>query len=213
MLNRIDTRPTVLLTGFGPFPGVPENASARLVRKVVRLARRRFPEFRFVAAVLPTEWRRAPRRIEALHDRYRPILALHFGVASQTQSIRIETRAENGCRASLDAANLLPPAATLCANGPEARHVTIDTGVITDALKARGWPCTISNDAGGYLCNAILYHSLASAEARGGAKVGFIHIPGDPRLPPLMMEELAAAAIEIVRVALGCASATATTPV
>ncbi len=58
MPKRAELRSTVLLTGFGPFPGVPSNTSADLVKKVVRLARRTLPEFHFAAAVLPTEWTR-----------------------------------------------------------------------------------------------------------------------------------------------------------
>jgi pyroglutamyl-peptidase len=207
MLKKTDTRPTVLLTGFGPFPGVPANASAEVVRRVVRRARRTFPELRFVAAVLPTEWRRAPRLVAALHERYRPVLALHFGVASETRSIRLETQAENVCRASPDAAGMLPTEASLCPDGPAKRHVTLDISALAEALEAGGWPCSISNDAGGYLCNAVLYKSLASADGR--CAVGFVHIPADLSGPPLGREETVAAALTIIEVALGKADTTA----
>jgi len=201
MLARTDTRPTVLLTSFGPFPGIPVNASAGLVRKVGRLARRAFPGFRFTSSVLPTEWRRAPARIAALHGRYRPALALHFGVAAGGNSIRLETRAENVCRASPDAAGLLPLAATLCSDGPAERRVTIDVSAVSNALQRRGFPTSISDDAGSYLCNAVLYYSLASGEAKNAA-VGFVHIPADVSDSQLTTEKLAAAALEIINVAL-----------
>ncbi len=206
MLDKADQRPTVLLTGFGPFPGVQENASAYLVRTVVRRARRTFPELRFVAAVLPTEWRRAPRLVAALHERYRPVLVLHFGVASETRSIRLETRAENVCRASADAAGMLPKAESLYPDGPAKRLVTLDISALAEALEAGGWPCSISNDAGGYLCNAVLYESLASADGRGA--VGFVHIPAEFSGPPLGREETVAAALTIIEVALGGADTT-----
>ena len=35
----------------------------------------------------------------------------------------------------------------------------------------------MSSDAGGYLCNATLYHSLGCARDVPGRRVGFIHIP------------------------------------
>jgi pyroglutamyl-peptidase len=201
MPPQTDTRSTVLLTGFGPFPGVPVNASAEFVRKLVRLARRAFPTFRFVAATLPTEWRRSPGRVAALHKRHQPMLALHFGVASGATSIRLETRAENVCRASVDAAGLLPLASTLCADGPAERRVTIDLPSISRALEARGFSYTISDDAGSYLCNAVLYQSLASVGDRGPA-VGFVHIPADVSPSHSTTDELAVAALEIVAVAL-----------
>ncbi len=207
MVEGADKRPRVLLTGFGPFPGVPTNASAALVRNVVRPARRAFPQFRFVISVLPTEWRRGPQRVAALHKRYQPVLSLHFGVASGPRSIRLETQGNNVCIASPDATGLPPLAARLEAEGPDVRSVTVDTAAIADVMKHHGWPCTISNDAGGYLCNAVFYHSLASANVHGGA-VGFVHIPTDLSVPPLQMPELTAATLEIIRVALTRANAT-----
>jgi pyroglutamyl-peptidase len=202
MLDQADRRPTILLTGFGPFPGMPANASAELVRIVVRRARRAYPGFRFVAAVLPTEWRRAPRLVAALHKRLQPVMALHFGVASETRSIRLETRAHNVRRASLDAADTPPPAATLDVDGPTERAVTIDLAAIADALKFHKRPCTISDDAGGYLCNAVLYQSLASAEVRGNGLVGFVHIPADFSDASLTRSEVVAATLEIIATAL-----------
>ncbi|HEY8129085.1 MAG TPA: pyroglutamyl-peptidase I [Hyphomicrobium sp.] len=201
MLERGDPRPTVLLTGFGPFPGIPSNVSADLVRKVARLARRALPEFHFAVAVLPTEWMRAPRLVAALHMRYRPMLALHFGVASGAESIRLEMEGRNFCRPALDAAGALPSASVLCEDGPSARHATIAVKAIAKELNARGYPAFISDDAGGYLCNAVLYHSLAHAEARGGCQVGFVHIPPDLSEPSRMAEAIQGA-LEIIKIAL-----------
>jgi pyroglutamyl-peptidase len=202
MREKADERPTVLLTGFGPFPGVTDNASATLIRNVVHLARGALPEFRIAHSVLPTEWGRGSHRIVVLHKRFRPVLALHFGVASDTRTIRLETIARNFCRASLDDAGVLPSASVLCDDGTAERRVTVDVAAIADALKAGGWPYSISDDAGGYLCNAVLYHSLALADARGGCRVGFVHIPADLSKPPLRLQETADAAVEIIRVAL-----------
>ncbi|CAA2142339.1 pyroglutamyl-peptidase I [Hyphomicrobium sp. ghe19] len=201
------SRPTVLLTGFGPFPGVPTNASGELVRKLARTARRALPEFRFAVAILPTEWNRAPRLIANLHERHRPLLALHFGVAGTAKTIRLETEAANICRVAPDAAGTLPASAQLTEDGPAVRRSSIAAPAITAALNAKGYPSSISNDAGGYLCNAVLYHSLAAAEARGDLLVGFVHIPQDLSEPPLDMTAVSAAALEIIKIALDMASA------
>lgn len=198
----MDSRPTVLLTGFGPFPGVPINASGELARKLARTARRVFPEFCFTVAVLSTEWNRAPRLIADLHERHRPLLALHFGVASGAKTIRLETEAANICRAALDATGTLPASAQLAVDGPAVRRSSIAASAIAAALNAKGFPSSISSDAGGYLCNAVLYHSLAAAEAREDACVGFVHIPQDLSEPPLDMTTVSAAALEIIKIAL-----------
>lgn len=198
---------TVLLTGFGPFPGVPVNASADLVRRVARKARVAFPDVRATVAILPTEWERAPRLVAKLHVRHRPALALHFGVASGSTCIRLETAARNFCRDSVDAAGALPGEQRLSADGPAARLSSIAVPRIAAALAAKGYPFAISEDAGGYLCNAVLYHSLALAEARGGCQVGFVHIPSDLAEPTFRVEDATAAALEIIKIALETAPA------
>ncbi len=207
MLIVPERRSTVLLTGFGPFPGVPVNASADLVHRVARKARAAIPDVRVTAAILPTEWERAPRLVAKLHERHRPALALHFGVASGSKGIRLETEARNFCRDSVDAAGALPCEPRLAADGPAARLSSIAVLTIAAALTASGYPSSISEDAGGYLCNAVLYHSLALAEARGGCQVGFVHIPSDLSQPPLRIEDATAAALEIIKVALETAPA------
>lgn len=207
MLTGSERRSTILLTGFGPFPGVPVNASADLVRRVVRKVRAGFPNVRATAAILPTEWERAPRLVAKLHERHRPALALHFGVASGSKGIRLETAARNFCRDSVDAAGALPGDQRLSADGPLTRRSSIAITRIAAALAAKGYPSSVSEDAGGYLCNAVLYHSLALAEARGGCQVGFVHIPSDLSQPPLRVEDATAAALEIIKIALETAPA------
>jgi pyroglutamyl-peptidase len=204
MTKAADQLPTVLLTGFGPFPGVEENASGRLVRDLVRRARRAMPEYRFTAAILPTEWARVPPLISGLHARHAPALVLHFGVAAGGQSFRLETEARNFCRRAADAAGALPRSTTLADDGVETRPVTIAASSIAAGLRAKGYFVSLSNDAGGYLCNAVLYHSLALAEANGNqCDVGFVHIPADLSKPPLILAEAIAGALEIVKFALG----------
>lgn len=192
-------RPTVLLTGFGPFPNVPVNASAYLARRIAREASSVLPQVRFVAEVLPTEWEKAPSLVAELHEQHRPALALHFGVAAGSQIIRLESQAVNSCRNAADAAGALPLRGNLSADGPAVRASSISIPEIAAALEAKGFSCSISDDAGGYLCNAVLYHSLAHAEAHGG-KAGFVHIPRE--LSEEQFEEAAAAALEVIKIAI-----------
>jgi pyroglutamyl-peptidase len=47
-------------------------------------------------------------------------------------------------------------------------------------LRRRGLPARISRDAGGYLCNALLYHSLEIARRSSlPSRTGFIHLPAN----------------------------------
>lgn len=171
-------RPVILLTGFGPFPGVPENASSLLVPELAEAARRRWAGFHFETAVLPTEWLAGPAAAAEILDGLRPALALHFGVASTARGFAIETRGHNQARPVCDAAGLLPPSSRLFADGPDCLTASLPVARIISRLRQRSLPARLSRDAGGYLCNAILYGSLQQARrAAWRMRSGFIHLP------------------------------------
>lgn len=196
-------RPVVLLTGFGPFPGVAENATGRLVPELARQARLLFPGHRFETDVLPTQWQTAPQRLTALLRTLQPDLVLLFGVAKDAPGFRIETEAVNLCRASPDAAGLPPLAPVLVHGAANAYSTTLPTDAIVRRLKSLGLPVSLSNDAGGYLCNAALYHALHAIGSAGHpCRAGFIHIPDDLSKPPLTLKDAIAGALEIIGVSL-----------
>ena len=59
-------RRSILLTGFGPFPGVDSNATGALIPELTEAARARFPEYEVIGEVLPVEWSRGPQALEGL---------------------------------------------------------------------------------------------------------------------------------------------------
>jgi len=179
-----DPHTTVLLTAFGPFPGVPVNATMRLVPELAKRAALAFPDARFVAEVLATEWVGAPRHVAAVIADVRPDLILHFGVSSRARGFEIEQRAHNACRSMPDAAGEMPRAATLRRGGAEVLRTTLPVPHLVMALKQRGIPVYTSRDAGAYLCNAVLYHSLQmAAEGDRDCRVGFVHVPASLARP------------------------------
>src|SRR6202521_1145034 len=101
-------RTTVLVTGFGPFPGVPVNATMRLVPELAQSAARQFAGVRIAGAVLATEWAAAPRQLDQLLAEIEPDLVLHFGVSSRARGFEIEQRAHNACLQAPDAAGAMP---------------------------------------------------------------------------------------------------------
>ncbi|MGE0023936.1 MAG: pyroglutamyl-peptidase I [Hyphomicrobium sp.] len=171
-------RDTILLTGFGPFPGVADNASQRFVPKLAHLAARRFSAHRVVARILPTDWERAPARLHDLYTRERPKLVLHFGVSPSASSYVIERVAHNTRKAAEDAAGALPRDGVVVRGGPDTLAARIPVEDVRERLDALGVPAVTSDDAGSYLCNALLYRSLIYAEQIAAPEaVGFFHIP------------------------------------
>jgi pyroglutamyl-peptidase len=184
--NFATARPVILLTGFGPFPGVPENVSGSLVMALASAATPAFPDFDVRFEILATEWEQAPARVTELIIALSPVLSLHFGVAKTASDIRLETRAANLCHGTADAAGLTPLSNRLVPNGDDLHAATIPISALYQTLAANGFPVSISDDAGGYLCNAVLYHSVLENNRQGRAGMsGFIHLPADLKSPPV----------------------------
>lgn len=208
---------TILLTGFGPFPGVAVNASSLLVPRLAGAAAARWPSLRVVGEVLPTEWRVVPPRIGDLLARHRPVLALHFGVAREAKGFEIETVGRNRCRLAIDAAGVVPALDRLLEDGADTHATNLPVERIVERLTALGLPACASGDAGGYLCNALLYHSLRHAETLNPAmRAGFVHMPAclageacDGSAPPpdcpLTWAEAVAGGLEIIDVVMQAA--------
>ena len=176
-------RPVILVTGFGPFPGAPRNASGELAEALAREAPRHLPGYSVVAATLPTEWHDGPRQLASLLDRHEPVVALHFGVSRRATGFVIETRARNALAQVCDAAGAMPPGLRVAYHGRDELASLLPTTAIVARLRRLGLPVQVSRDAGTYLCNAVLYNSLVDARDSASARRGFIHLP-DRLLPP-----------------------------
>ncbi|MDX2202764.1 MAG: pyroglutamyl-peptidase I [Hyphomicrobiaceae bacterium] len=209
-------RPRVLLTGFGPFPGVPVNATMRLVPMLAAAVPAHFPDLACEHLLLATEWDSAPACVaEAFQAPGRaPDLVLHFGVSSRARGFEIETRARNACQASADAAGFLPPARHLNEAGQAYLPATLPVAHVVSRLRAQGIPAFASRDAGAYLCNAVLYRSLQAQPRLGIARLGFVHIPASLARPgaanrgrsgacPLTWPQALAGGLEIIAASLG----------
>jgi pyroglutamyl-peptidase len=171
-------RPTIVLTGFGPFPGVPVNASATLVSRLAEATRTLFPTHDTVHDILPTQWEEAPARLKKLIDLRTVALVLHFGVAQEAQGFRLELVSRNLQTSLQDTVGDLPKSARVVEEGPELLATTLPAERIAARLMGLGLPCTTSDNAGTYLCNALLYHSLSAAHGAPDPHLaGFVHVP------------------------------------
>ncbi|MFP3920948.1 MAG: pyroglutamyl-peptidase I [Dichotomicrobium sp.] len=173
----------VLMTGFGPFPGVARNPSGWLVQTLAHTSGAA-PGCGLTAAVLPVGWRDAWGTLEPLLDSLRPRHVILFGVAAQAQGFRLEHRAHNAVAAREDAHGEHPEGERILSHGPDTLDATLPFATVAAALAAAGLPVEISHDPGRYLCNALLYHTLHWSRANPPARAGFVHIPHhDPENP------------------------------
>lgn len=171
-------RPIILLTGFGAFPGVPVNASAMLVPRVEQAAREMFPTHDVVGEVLPVHWEDAPARLKVLTARTNIAIALHLGVSEQARGFQLELVGRNRQTPREDAAGNLPTGQCVIDAGPDILTTTLPVERIAARLLGCGYPCKTSDNAGTYLCNTLLYHSLTAAwDLPNPYLAGFIHVP------------------------------------
>ncbi|MBN9261327.1 MAG: pyroglutamyl-peptidase I [Hyphomicrobium sp.] len=181
----LNGRTTVLLTGFGPFPSVPANATSLLVPRLAEAARAAFPGIVFETRTLPTEWAAGIEHLYGLYEGLTPTVALHFGVSSRARGFEIEARGRNRLGFLPDAAGVFPSTPVLRAEGQEYLASTVPVSAIVARLRRRGLPAFISRDAGAYLCNATLYTALDMARRSAREhRIGFVHLPSS-----LLVEE------------------------
>ena len=83
---------------------------------------------------------------------------------------------------------------------PPRLHVdgTLPLAGIKQRLEREGVACTLSEDAGSYLCNAVFYW-LARRGLPEGTPVGFVHLPHGAEAQPDNLKALHAAAEETAR--------------
>ncbi len=155
----------VLLTGFGRFPGVARNASADLAAELARHASLRHSHLRFIADVLPVDWREAPVRLTELLNRHRPAVALHFGVSARATGFVIETHAYNVTKDIPDDGGLLADRDILVAGDRPRRSATVPVRGIVRALHAAGYAggALIRPGAVPLQCRAVSFAALCDA--------------------------------------------------
>jgi pyroglutamyl-peptidase len=201
-------RPRVLLTGFGPFPGVPKNPSAWLAEKLAE--RRLTSEFdgEIHAQILPTEWDSAAL-MPRLYETLQPHVMIHFGVSERARAFRIERSAHNRAALREDAKGALPLGHVIRPDGPDRFDTKLSAAALATHLKRCGLQAVSSRSAGSYLCNFLYYHSLDWARGQTEQPlVLFVHIPPlSARAGPFSEEALLHGAHEILRFVLTFASA------
>lgn len=194
-----------LLTGFEPFGEHAENPSRLIVR---RLAEEGIAGTDLMTAELPTVFAAADAEIRRLLDLHRPDLLLSIGVASGRSVISVERIGLNLDDTALpDNAGVASEARPIVEGGPLALASTLPVLDMRAAIGRLGLPAEVSNHAGTYVCNHVLYAALHHAQARGYAtRIGFLHVPqiiGPTARSSLGLDDLVAAA----RAAIGAALA------
>lgn len=155
---------SILITGFAPFAGRGINGSSTVSSALDGLM---IGSHQIHARYLAVRWGEPEKRLSSLISELNPVLAIGLGEGSKDH-IELEQRAVNTA-AGMDEHEQEAPAA-LDSNGPPERRSLLRLPVPDDS-----WACKValSENAGVYLCNNLLYHGLGVLPTC----FGFVHLP------------------------------------
>jgi pyroglutamyl-peptidase len=169
----------LLITGFGPFPGMPVNPSARLAEALAALPCWSWLGWKIRAAILPVGYGATEAALAHQLDS-KPRAVLMFGVAARRKAISIEMLARNRVsRTQRDQSGRLPKTSALD-NGPAILKGRAPMRMLHEGMGRRGLPTKLSRNAGPYLCNAGYRFALRHTDA--DVPVVFVHIPRVKRM-------------------------------
>jgi pyroglutamyl-peptidase len=178
---RLVAEPLILVTGFEPFGPHTVNPSQELVKL---LDGRRIGSCAVAGAVLPVHHLEASRHVSALLGELAPAAIVHLGLAEGRARLGLERVALNVMDYRIpDNAGYRAEGEPCVPEGPAAYFASLPLPEMLAALTAQGIPAYVSNSAGTFLCNQILYHTLHGILTRElTARAGFVHLPFLPAM-------------------------------
>lgn len=171
---------TVLITAFEPFGGETVNPSWEAVRQ---LDEQQLAGARIIARQLPCVFGESLTSLYSSLDQLQPDLVIAVGQAGGRTDISVERVAINVDDARIpDNQGNQPVDQPIVADGPAAWFSTLPIKAVVAALRKEGIPASVSQTAGTYVCNHVMYGLLHRLAQQGGrARGGFIHIPYLPQ--------------------------------
>lgn len=166
----------LLLTGFQPFGGEKVNPALEIVK---RLHGQQVGDFRIVTEEVPVVRFQSLEVIAKAIDREHPQAVIAVGQAGGRPFITVERVGINVDDFRIpDNAGNQPIDEPIVQGTPPAYFATLPIKRMVQAMKAIGIPAAVSNTAGTFVCNHMLYgllHELAQRSLHIPA--GFVHIP------------------------------------
>lgn len=181
----------ILLTAFDAFGGETLNAAGLAVEKV----KCNLAEIRKLT--IPTVFHQSVEILKEAVFSERPDVVLCMGQAGGRSEITPERVAINCMDAKIaDNAGNRPVDEPIRTDGPAAYFSTLPIRSMVEEMKKAGIPANISNTAGTFVCNRLMYGllDLISTESLPICG-GFMHVPlipeqGHANLPSLPLDEI-----------------------
>ena len=168
----------ILITAFAPFQGEDINATMEALALLPDSAH----GHNLCKHILPVEFGKAVDAVVSLVEDVQPDAVVCLGQASGRADVTPERVAINVMDARIaDNGGYQPCDVPVRAEGPAAYFSTLPVKAMVQAMKEAGVPASLSNTAGTFVCNDLMY-GLLDYLAQTGRNIpaGFIHIPATP---------------------------------
>ncbi len=164
----------ILVTGFDPFENEPTNPAIESVKRIDD----EIEGAEIVKLEIPTVFQKSADVVEAKIREIKPDVVLSVGQAGGRYGITVERVAINQDDARIkDNEGNQPIDVKIREDGQSAYFASVPIKAMVEEIKKEKLPASVSNTAGTFVCNHIMYQDLYLAEKYGNIKAGFIHVP------------------------------------
>lgn len=164
----------ILITGFDAFGGEKINPASLILDKIGD----EIDGHKMEKLLLPTKFVGSADILEKKIAQTRPDIIISLGQAGGRSEITVERVAINIADASIaDNDGKMPIDEKIRWDGENAYFSTLPIKAIVENLRKEEIPASVSNSAGTYVCNFIMYNDLYFADKYKNISAGFIHVP------------------------------------
>ena len=168
----------ILLTAFTPFDGESINPAL----EAMKLLPYKIGNLEVLKLEVPTVFGKSANLVLETMEREKPDFVLSIGQAGGRAEITPERIAINIDDARIpDNEGNQPVDRPIYLDGENAYFSTLPVKAMVEAIKKEGIPAVLSNSAGTYVCNHLMYSVLYYIQINAlPIKAGFIHVPYIP---------------------------------
>ncbi|MGB5946582.1 pyroglutamyl-peptidase I, partial [Paenisporosarcina sp.] len=148
---------TLLVTGFEPFLSFTVNPTMKIVAE---LNEQQIEDFQIVGKTMSVDFKSSGNQLISLIKEIKPDAVISLGLAGGRSKITPERIAINVKDGEVDNEGHAPRDEVIQPEGPAAYLSTLPIRSMVETLNELGYPAAISNTAGTYLCNNVMYEGL-----------------------------------------------------
>lgn len=170
----------LLLTGFEPFLKFTVNPTMKIVEE---LNGQTIGGYEIVGRIMSVDFHASGKQLLSHIEEIQPDAVISLGLAGGRYKITPERIAINVKDGDADNEGHIPVDEPIAEDSEPAFLSTLPIRAMVNKLKDKGFPAEISNTAGTYLCNNVMYEGLRYAKTQNRPiPSGFIHIPASHEL-------------------------------